>query len=312
MYNNQYQNYQNYAGLAGTNNNGNTMQFTQTLTKDEIDNLRRNDKTLSLKVSKTEMDRAICTHKEPNSAAYSVIPAEDGTGDLICTICGARFNPDIIDLKKVEESVKDIINILQSVKLQYVNIPPTTARQYFSLIPFIEKLPMMYKISLENFQRFSPGAQNNQPVYNSNSMLNAYKNVVGGYGPYYNPGMNNMPPYQYQGYDPNMVNPYNPQMNPGYNTGYQNYPSQPVQPMMNQPYIQQAPMNNQYMPYNNGYGNNGGGDNPFYSNGVTPPAPQQMNNAQTQQAPVNNNNNKTQTPAGAAIERVNASATLDA
>lgn len=280
--------------------NGTDIPFSQPLTQDEIDALRRNDKTLSLKVSKTEMDRAICTHKEPNSQRYSVRPADDGTGDLICTICGARFNPDVIDIKKVEESVKDIINILQSVKLQYVNIPPATARQYYALIPFIEKLPMMYKISLENFERFSPTAVNNQPVYNSQNMLNAYKNVIGGFNPYYNPAM--MGGYGYNtGYqDPNMNNPYyNPNMNGGMmNPGMAGYPNNGgmVQPQM-PPYQQYgAPVNN-------------GGDNPFYANGVTPPAPQMNNNGAPAPQSVQNNNN---TPAGNAIERVNASATLDA
>lgn len=322
MFNNQMPNNPfQYNNQAGTTYMPNQVAFTQPLSQEDVDSLRKNDKLFTLKVDKTELDRSICTHKYPGTNNYSTDQTNDGTGDLVCRICGARFNPDSITPEKVTETVKDMDNILQTCKLLYVNIPPAVARQYFAMIPFINKLPMMYKVSLENFQRNNPQAFNNVGQVNpANNLLNAFKSVIGGgYGYGYDPyGQQNM-----NGYNPNMgmgigqpniynpqMNPQQPNMNPQYPYGQQNMngynPNMGMamnQPMQNSQYA--------YTPTPQ--------DNPFFANGSMPVQQPNMNMNQPQQqmptqpAPVQPQpQRQATTPQGQAIERVNASATLDA
>ena len=286
------------------------VQFSQPLTKDEAAELMKNDQMFSLKVTTPEIKKAICTHKFPGTNKYSTQLCNDNTGDMICQICGARMNPDDLNHDKVVKIVNDFKNVLQSCKLMYVNIPENVVKQLFTIIPFVDKIPKLYDIAVENHNRFSPTTPNTQDVYgNQSGVLNSFKELING-------GMG----YQFYG-NPNM--------------GMPNYGAAPVQ---------------QYPNMNMGYGNpafmGGNTGNPFYANGAAPvqqypnmqygnqvaqPTPvmnpvdqqvqypsygtpvqaQNVNVPPAQTAPANNQNTQPSANNGA-VERVNATGTLEA
>ncbi len=313
--------------VAGQTFNGvqpQNIKFTQPLTKDEAAELTKSDAMFSLKVTSQEINRGLCTHKYPGTNKFSIAETKDGTGDVVCTICGARLNPDDLTHEKVEQIVKDFKNVMECCKLMYVNIPETVVRQLFTILPFVDKIPKLYDIAVENYSRFAPSASSTQDVYTQNNgLFNSFREITSGGTmgyPMYN--MGGMP--QQPGY-------------PGY--GYQ----QPVTPMMNN----QGGM---------AYGTPDMNANPFYANGAAPvvnpvapgsdmryyptptPVPQPVYGAQNQQmnqpapapAPQNypvygaqNNQQPAQpvapapdqqpaAPANGAVERVNATGTLEA
>ena len=293
---------------------GNQQQvaFTQPLSAEDVKELRKNDDFFSLKVSTNDLNRAICTHKIPGTNNYSTEPCNDNSGDVICTICGARFNPDELTEEKVKMAVHDIVNVLESIKLLYTTIPTGVAKQFFAMIPFLKKTEQLYKIAVDCYIRTNPNAGVTQDVYNTNGLLNSYRQIIGGGMMYPNGAM-------------------------GMGMGYPQPQMYPNGMYNNQMYPQQQPYNPQMtgmMPGNQPANNMGvmGGQmdiNPFYNNGVAPvpaqaPVPpmgtieQQMGNYQTPnmnqmnqpvpQQPVAPNNTQGTNPA---VERVNASATLE-
>ena len=303
MYNNGYYQQNPQAQMMGQMYGSQMPQnipFTQPLKEDQVKELQKNDKFFSLKVTTDEINRAICTHKYPNTNKYSVDVLPNG--DMVCKICGARMNADSLTPEKVEQIVADFANLLQVCKLMYVNIPENVAVQFFSMIPFVLKTPQLYKIAVENHDRFAPNAIGTQDVYQANGTLNQFRQIVG--GGYMNPGMNYGMPY--------------PQYNMGMSTPYQNQ----YTGNMNQP---QNGWNNQYQQYpvyNQGYANSvpDPNANPFYANGATPNAmmgqpvtPPSQPMGQPVPQPVNQAPKAPTAPQGnPAVERVNATATLDA
>ena len=294
---------QTFAGAQPQN-----IKFTQPLTKDEAAELTKSDAMFSLKVTSQDINRGLCTHKYPGTNKFSIAETKDGTGDVVCTICGARLNPDDLTHEKVVQIVKDFKNVMECCKLMYVNIPETVVRQLFTILPFVDKIPKLYDIAVENYSRFAPSANSTQDVYMQNSgLFNSFREITNGgtmgYPMYNNMGMP-QPQMQYPNY------------------GYQ----QPTTPVMNQGGMM--------------YGAPDTSANPFYANGVAPaPAPQTImpvyNNvapapaqqtypvygAQNQQAapapavtpaPVATPDQQTTAPANGAVERVNATGTLEA
>lgn len=300
--------------VAGQTFNGvqpQNIKFTQPLTKDEAAELTKSDAMFSLKVTSQEINRGLCTHKYPGTNKFSIAETKDDTGDVVCTICGARLNPDDLTHEKVEQIVKDFKNVMECCKLMYVNIPETVVRQLFTILPFVDKIPKLYDIAVENYSRFAPSASSTQDVYmQNNGLFNSFREITNGgtmgYPMYNMGGMPQQPAY------------------PGY--GYQ----QPVSPMMNN----QGGMT---------YGAPDMNANPFYANGVAPapivnaPVPP-MGMPQTYSAPTQPQQNypvygaqnqqmaqpapapaqpatpdqQTTVPANGAVERVNATGTLEA
>ena len=299
MYNYNYPN-NNQAQMMGQmygNRMPQNIPFTQPLKEDQVKELQKNDKFFSLKVTQDDINRAICTHKYPNTNTFSVDVLPDG--EMVCKICGARMNPDALTPEKVEKIVADYENLLQSCKLMYVNIPENVARQFFSMIPFVHKTPQLYKIATENYQRFAPNANVTQDVYNANGTLNEFRQIVG--GGFMNPGMGYGAPIYGQGYA------YTPQYNQQYQGGM------PYGAAMNTPYQQPQYPNNGFP-----YGYQDPNANPFYANGTTPnpmmgqpvtPPTQPM--GQPVQPPTQPKA-PTAPQGNTAVERVNATATLDA
>lgn len=182
-------------------------RFTNPLTEEDKKSLKTQG-GFNLLVDEKDMKKAICTHKDGDQ--ISLKPNEDGT--FTCWICGETFN--LLDMQKqsVEEVTNNFIDILQSIKTYYLDIPAGVVTEFFQMIPFIKKTPEIYQIALNNYHGYEtpmtgPNYPNNNMFGMYDAMANpgyAYNPNYGyqqpmGFAPQYQPPMGYQPPQYPQG-----------------------------------------------------------------------------------------------------------------
>lgn len=153
--------------------------YTQPLTAEEIETLRAKHEQFSLGLTQEELLRGICFHRDATSKKETL--KDNGDGSVTCLICGKTFIPtaDLLD-KDVENAVQNLVDILQSVKLLYLDMPEQAAREFFQILPLIEKVPELYKLANKNFVKHENW---NTYRYNATpSTANIYNMLAGGYG----------------------------------------------------------------------------------------------------------------------------------
>lgn len=258
MYNNMYANNMYQQGMGG-------MQYAQMpqakmvqpLTEEQMKQLQNNNTAFNLQVPEIEFIASACTHKKNGQ----IVLMPNGDGTATCPICHKTFNLLDIDPVEVQQITANIIDVLQSIKTYFVDMPESYAVEYFRMLPLLEKLPEFYKLAIANFRRYEAGSplqQQNNNMY-SFGMLNAITNPgVGMPGA----GMMNYAPQQ--------------QMMGGYNE---------QQAMMMQQQIQQQQMMGgmgypQQQQMGNAFGNYGGQQQQY-----TPGNIQQNVGVQTSPAP---------------------------
>lgn len=232
-------------------------QMTNPLTDEERKLLQQQDDSFDLKIKPEDLAKAICTHKDPANGTFATIANPDGS--VTCKICHATFRPNDVDEEFVTKAVDSIINTLQTCKMIGVDLNNDVTRQFFAIMPYLEKVPKLYKMVNKIFNKYN---QQNPVMPN-----NAGQNIVGAFNMLTNPAVpigGNMPQYGY-GYgmpqqtpfmnmQNNMVNGANPfyQQTPQYN-GFNPYMNNAAQqqmpngvPQMNQPQAnpQAAPQQN--------------------------------------------------------------------
>lgn len=239
--------------------------MTNPLTAEEQKLLETQQDTFDLKVQPKEVAEAVCTHKK--DGRFHLTPLEPMTGECVCNLCKARFNPTEVTEMYVQDAVDKVLNVLQTCKMIGVDMNNEVIRQYFQIIPYITRLPKLYNMLVRIFEKYNmqnPVAQASGP-----NVFNMYNSIMNPAVPIGNPQM--MDPYGGAGYynmmQQNMVNG-----GAGMSPLYQ----QPQQPVMMQPYgaVYQQPVMNQ----------------PTF--GQTPPQAPQMPN---QQPPVQAQANAQQT-----------------
>lgn len=164
--NNQYNN-QPYYGNMPYNQGamyGQQQQVKRSnpLTAEEIATLR-NKTPFNLSITQEEITRGRCFHVDENGVP-TTITEPDGT--TTCTLCGAKWNSNELSGEQVEEATQNILSILQTIKLMYLNFPDQAAREYYQIIPLLQKVPQLYKIAADNFRAyegFQNGYYNGQP-----------------------------------------------------------------------------------------------------------------------------------------------------
>ena len=184
---------------------------SQPLTQEEINHLKSMSgaENLDIKVSTDDLLIAKCTHRE-KSGTSSLINV--GGNRWRCTICGQEFNMFDGTEEDVANAVNNMVDILQTAKTIYLDAPDNLTAQYYQQIPLLQKLPKIFKASLNNFSKYENWQQ--APEFTGNGYypgFTAMHNLLTGQ---FMPGM--APGYGYQ-----------PQQ-PAYGYGYQ-------QPMMQQP-----------------------------------------------------------------------------
>lgn len=220
-------------------------QNANALTDEEIRTLMQ-DKApsqIDLNIKQNDVLRAICTHKQNGQDRVQLL--SDGSGDVWCPICGARWSQDPLDKDQVVELVHALVGTMQNAKW-VGDLPIELTRELFSMIPLLEKYPDVYEYALNNFNKY----------YGQHPFSNAQDSSV--YAQYNNLFGNNYYAYAQQ---PMMYAQPNAQ-------GYQ----QPVQANNAQGYYYQQPAAAQQTPVQNPYVNPM--QAPTY--GVNPAAPNQQ------------------------------------
>lgn len=154
------------------------MAWTNPLTAEDERELHKGPSALSLDIPKENMLRAKCTHRDPNTRQFTVRMADDGNG-CVCTKCGAKFNVvDNVDMKQIEEVIGGAIDILQTIKLAYVDMTPEVVQTYFVILPFLELAPKLYEAAMQTLKRAVPNAALGANAVNGD-YYNSYYSMVG-------------------------------------------------------------------------------------------------------------------------------------
>ena len=225
MFDNYYQNQNPMGGYYYNPQAVPQQKIPNVLTEEEIKELRQTQDSFRLNLTTRETMQAACNHRLPDGTSDSLV-FDPTTGTARCTICGYEFSPidENTSIEEINDDVKRITNILQTIKLMYIDLPADASRSFFQIIPLIEKVPKLFEFAAKNFNKheFNSWQYNNGSV-GAMTMLNNIQAM-------FNPGFGGFgqPMYGQPVQQPMM----NPMQQPMYGQ-----PVQP-QPMMNP----QAPM----------------------------------------------------------------------
>lgn len=224
-------------------------QNTQPLTQAEQNELKKKSPAFTTELTRDELLRSYCTHR--NKDGSTLVENSDGT--VTCAICGETivFPANGYTKEEVHEIVTKFRNLLNVIKCQYFDIPPQIVKEFFQIMPYVEKVPELYNLAMQNFNSYNRNANmsGTNPVLGTDNynFWNSFDMFHGaGNGMVMNNGgmmMNGMPMNPQQVMQANMVNGGGMVMggNPFFTTG------QPQQVMnnMGQPNAQVPNTNNQ-------------------------------------------------------------------
>ena len=222
---------------------------------------------LNLTIEDIDVTRSRCTHKENGADLVKLV--EDGTGDVYCPLCQARWNPEPATKEEVANDVRKVISHMQNSKWTG-ELPNGVVREYMPMIPLLEKLADIYEYGAKAFQKF----------YNQRGFMNAgdanlfaqYNSLFPGYympqqayyqpqpaGYYQQPGQQTAPAQPATNVNPMQAPMYGA---PGYNTQFGNQANVMMggtyyanQPPVNPYTAPAAPQPAQQQPYSPVYGN---------------------------------------------------------
>ena len=162
------------------------------LTTEEINQLMKKENSFSLALSETDKLRASCNHRRPDGLNDALYEEEDGT--VRCSICGYKFRPidantNVTTKESISAACSEITDILQTIKMIWIDIDNTVAREYFQLIPLIDKIPELFDIAAKNFAKhgnINPWVNNNRNM-GTLQVFNMLSGIINGQTPYQNP-----------------------------------------------------------------------------------------------------------------------------
>ena len=240
--------------------NGQMPKIPNVLNAEEIKELQQQRSQFSLGLTKREALQAACNHRTADGMNDTLV-YDNVTGIATCTICGYQFRP--VEAEATYETIKDasdrIVDILQTIKIMYTDLPAEAAKEYFQIIPLIGKIPQLFEFAAKNFAKheYNGWSYNNHNM-GGIAMLQNLSTMFGGgmqmqpnFGQPMQPQFNGyaMNPQQPVGY-PNGMAPQMPGVNP---FGYAGA-SQPVMPNPAMaPAAPQQPVQNGYAPQSQGY-----------------------------------------------------------
>lgn len=149
------------------------------LTADEIQTLMKSENKFTLALTQTEKLKAACNHRKADGTGDTLVENADGT--VSCQICGYTFKP-VDPATSGEEylaaAVAEIVDILQTIKMLWIDVDPQVMREYTQIIPLIEKIPQLYNIAAKNYSNHE---NYNAWSYNSKNMstLQAFQMLSG-------------------------------------------------------------------------------------------------------------------------------------
>jgi hypothetical protein len=249
-----------FGGIPGYQQQYQAPKMHQLLSPEEINTLRQTGQGFSINIDPKDVMKSLCTHKY--NGQYAVNENKDGT--YTCAICGATFKPIDLTKEEVEAIVRQTLDILDTIKLMFADMPIDMGREYFPMMELIKKIPEFYQIAHNNFEKYTTiNSYSNPQNQYGNAFYNLSMATGGGFNNY---GMPMMAPQPAPMYDPNQMNMYQqqPMMQP--QQGMNMYQQQPQG--MNNGYSTVTPQQNPFT-------------NSFYQQPMMQPQ-QQMNMYQPQ------------------------------
>lgn len=165
------------------------IKFMNTLTPDQIKMLMQNSEQFSLRITEEEMLRAICNHRNLEGTG-DALTYDSVTGEAKCTICGYKFRPIEPDVSP-DEIVNDVLrieDILQTIKLMYIDLPAEASTEFFPIIALLDKVPKLFEYSIKNMAKHETNSwQWNNRNMGAINLFNNLQNMFGGMN-----GMNGM------------------------------------------------------------------------------------------------------------------------
>lgn len=187
-------------------------QNTQPLTQAEQNELKKKSPAFTTELTRDELLRSYCTHR--NKDGSTLVENSDGT--VTCAICGETivFPANGYTKEEVQEIVMKFRNLLNVIKCQYFDIPPQIVKEFFQIMPYVEKVPELYNLAMQNFNSYNRNANmgGTNPVLGTDNynFWNSFDMFHGaGNGMVMNNGgmmMNGMPMNPQQVMQANMVN----------------------------------------------------------------------------------------------------------
>ena len=238
--------------------NGQMPKIPNVLNAEEIKELQQQRSQFSLGLTKKEALQAACNHRTADGMQDSLV-YDSVTGVATCTICGYQFRP--VEADASYDTIKDasdrIVDILQTIKIMYTDLPAEAAKEYFQIITLIGKIPQLFEFAAKNFAKH----EYNGWSYNNHNMggIAMLQNLSTMFGGMQMPNFQQQPMPQFNGYAmnpqqtvgyPNGMMPQQPNMNPfGYAGASQAMPN----PAMNMSAPVQQPVAGGYAPQTQGY-----------------------------------------------------------
>lgn len=184
----------NYQGMQGMPQ----QKFNNPLSPEEIQKLQKKGAQFSLGITQEEWMRGICNHRNAEGTADTLV-YDQLTGEARCTICGYKFKPIEADvsIEDIKDDVERIIDILQTIKLMYIDLPAEAAREYFQIIPLLEKIPQLFEFAAKNMTKHETyNWQYNNKNMGAINMFNNLQSLFGGgmVNPGYQQPMGQVPP----------------------------------------------------------------------------------------------------------------------
>ena len=198
--------------------NGQMPKIPNVLNAEEIKELQQQRSQFSLGLTKKESLQAACNHRTADGMQDTLV-YDNVTGIATCTICGYQFRP--VEAEATYETIKEasdrLVDILQTIKIMYTDLPAEAAKEYFQIIPLIGKVPQLFEFAAKNFAKH----EYNGWSYNNHNMggIAMLQNLSSMFGGGMQPNFVQQP--QFNGYA------MNPQQPVGYPNGMA--PQMPVQ-----------------------------------------------------------------------------------
>lgn len=182
MYQNNYQNpqqVQSYPFRPGPQGYGYgpkpTPKFTQPVTAEMSKLIHQQDNALDIKISKTDFIKNQCTHKEPGTGVPSVVQINPEDPSLVvCRTCGETFHVMENVNDEINNLAERLIDVMQTVKLMYVDAPEDFIKEFFQCISLIKKLPKIWEKASSDFTTYEQYSGNAFPI---NGSPNAFQAV---------------------------------------------------------------------------------------------------------------------------------------
>lgn len=186
----------NMWGMPGGQATRQVTKVSNNLSEEEIKMLTATNEQFSLRLTQRDYYRGACNHRSADGLKDLCVTEPDGK--LRCTICDYVFEP--IDINSSEQDIIEAVqllqNILQTIKMIYINMPAEAAREYFQIIPLLDKIPELFRIAVANFLKHenTNGWNTAERGQGTVQLFQMFNNMFNGgmMGGYTNSGMGDM------------------------------------------------------------------------------------------------------------------------